>query len=103
MHRLQVRALAAAIFPPATADPEIALATGISIALSQKEENEVNIDNPALAREIQSVQQQAKLLTDKAEDLPRISHPKAIAKFRKLTASRFDPGVNSCCQTTVCC
>ena len=27
----------------------------------------------------------------------------AIAKVRNLTASRFDPGVYSCCQMTVCC
>ena len=46
-----------------------AIATGIAIPLSQKEANKINIDNPALAREIQSVQQQAKLLIDKAEDL----------------------------------
>lgn len=46
-----------------------AIATGISIPLNQKEATKVSIDNPALAREIQSVQQQAKLLTDKSEDL----------------------------------
>ncbi|MGB5714232.1 MAG: hypothetical protein WBM44_25385 [Waterburya sp.] len=27
---------------------------------------------------------------------------KAIAKPRSFTASRFYPGVNSCCETTVC-
>lgn len=46
-----------------------AIATGIAIPLSQKEANKINIDNPALAREIQLVQQQAKLLIDKAEEL----------------------------------
>ena len=47
----------------------IALAGGIATSLSQKEANQINLDNPALAREIQSVQQQAKLLINKAEDL----------------------------------
>ena len=47
----------------------IAIATGISIPLSQKEITAIKLDNPALIREIQAVQQQAKLLTDKAEDL----------------------------------
>ena len=46
-----------------------AIATGFSLPLSQKEANKINIDNPALAREIESVQQQAKLLIGKAEDL----------------------------------
>ena len=46
-----------------------AIATGVAIPLSQKEVNKINLNNPALAREIQSVQQQAKLLTSKAEDL----------------------------------
>jgi FtsZ-binding cell division protein ZapB len=48
-----------------------AIATLISIPLSQKEINKINLNNPALTREIQSVQQQAKLLTNKAEDLRR--------------------------------
>ena len=30
------------------------------------------------------------------------SHKRAIAINKKLTASRFDAGVNSCCETTVC-
>lgn len=47
----------------------IAIATGIAIPLSQKEANKIDIDNPALAREIQSVRQQAKLLVDKAKSL----------------------------------
>ena len=46
-----------------------AIATVISIPLSQKEASKINIDNPTLAREIQSVQQQAKLLIGKAGDL----------------------------------
>ncbi len=46
-----------------------ALATVFSIPLSQKEANKIHLDNPALAREIQSVQQQAQLLINKAEDL----------------------------------
>lgn len=46
-----------------------ALAGGIARSLSQKEAERLNLDNPALAREIQSVQQQAKLLINKAEDL----------------------------------
>ena len=50
-----------------------AIASGIAIPLSQKEANKINIDNPALAKEIQSVQQQAKLLINKAEDLRKES------------------------------
>ena len=46
-----------------------AIASGIAIPLSQKEGTKINLNNPALAREIQSVQQQAKLLINKAEDL----------------------------------
>ncbi len=46
-----------------------AIATGLAIPLNQKEINRINIDNPALAREIQSVKQQANLLINKAEDL----------------------------------
>ncbi len=47
----------------------VAIATGIAIPLSQKEASTININNPALAREIQSVEEQAKLLLNKAEDL----------------------------------
>ena len=46
-----------------------AISTAIAISLNQKEANKINIDNPALAREIQSVKQQANLLINKAEDL----------------------------------
>ncbi len=46
-----------------------AIASGIAIPLSQKEANKIHLDNPALAREILSVQQQAQLLINKAEDL----------------------------------
>ncbi|WP_019506025.1 hypothetical protein [Pleurocapsa sp. PCC 7319] len=46
-----------------------AIATGTSILLSQNEINKINLDNPALAKEIKSVQQQVILLIDKAEDL----------------------------------
>ena len=46
-----------------------AIAGGISIPLSQKEANKININNPALAREIQLVQQQAESLIIKAQDL----------------------------------
>ena len=46
-----------------------AISTAIAISLNQKEANKINIDNPALAREIQSVKQQANLLVNKAEDL----------------------------------
>ncbi len=46
-----------------------AIATGGAIFLNSKEKSSLNIDNPALAREIQSVQQQAKLLAQKAEAL----------------------------------
>ncbi len=46
-----------------------AIAIGIAIPLDQKQSNQVNIDNPALAREIQSVKQQANLLINKAEEL----------------------------------
>lgn len=46
-----------------------AIATGIAIPLNQKEANQINIDNPALVREIESVKQQANLLITKAEDL----------------------------------
>lgn len=47
----------------------IAVASVMAAPLSQKEANKINLDNPALAREIQSVQQQATLLLDRAEDL----------------------------------
>ena len=49
----------------------VAVATGIAVPLSKKEANDIafKINNPKLAREIQSIQQQAKLLRDKAEDL----------------------------------
>jgi hypothetical protein len=46
-----------------------AIATGGAIFLNSKRTVSLNIDNPALAREIQSVQQQAKLLVQKAEAL----------------------------------
>ena len=46
-----------------------AISTAIAISLNQKKANRINIDNPALAREIQSVKQQANLLINKAEDL----------------------------------
>lgn len=46
-----------------------AITAGTAIPLSQKEKNKININNPALAREIQLVRQQANLLVHKAEDL----------------------------------
>ena len=46
-----------------------AIACGISIPLSKREANKININNPALAREISLVQQQADLLISKAEEL----------------------------------
>ena len=47
----------------------VAIASGIAIPLSQKEANQINIDNPALAKEIQLVQKQAELLINKAKEL----------------------------------
>ncbi|WP_036477345.1 hypothetical protein [Myxosarcina sp. GI1] len=49
----------------------IAIATVVSLPLQHKENSKVEIDNPALAREIYSVRQQAKLLLTKAEELRR--------------------------------
>ena len=46
-----------------------AIAILTSIPLSEKEANKIDIDNPAVVREIQSVKQQASLLVSKAEDL----------------------------------
>ena len=46
-----------------------AIATGLSIPLSQRQTQRINISNPTLEREIQSAKQQARLLTDKAEQL----------------------------------
>lgn len=46
-----------------------AISTAIAISLNQKEANRINIDNPSLVREIQSVKQQANLLINKTEDL----------------------------------
>jgi hypothetical protein len=46
-----------------------AIATGGAIFLNSKRTVSLNIDNPALVQEIQSVQQQAKLLAQKAEAL----------------------------------
>ncbi|MBE9044124.1 hypothetical protein IQ255_06850 [Pleurocapsales cyanobacterium LEGE 10410] len=45
----------------------VAIATGVSIPLSQR--SSTKIDNPALARELRSVKQQAILLTNKAQEL----------------------------------
>ena len=47
----------------------VAIATGLSIPLSQRQTQRINISNPTLEREIQSAKQQARLLTDKAEQL----------------------------------
>lgn len=46
-----------------------AIATGLAIPLAQKQTQQVNLDNPALAREIESVKRQSQLLTDKATEL----------------------------------
>jgi len=46
-----------------------AIATGLAIPLKQKASQTVNIDNPALAREIKSVKQQSQLLVAKASEL----------------------------------
>jgi len=46
-----------------------AIATGSALILNSKRTVSLNIDNPALVQEIQSVQQQAKLLAQKAEAL----------------------------------
>jgi hypothetical protein len=46
-----------------------AIATGSALILNSKRTVSLNIDNPALVQEIQSVQQQAKLLVQKAEAL----------------------------------
>ena len=46
-----------------------AIATGLAIPLKQKASQAVNIDNPALAREIRSVKQQSQLLVTKATEL----------------------------------
>ena len=42
------------------------------------------------------------LKTVRLEELPISLTQNAIANWRRLTASMFDPGVNSCCETTVC-
>ena len=46
-----------------------AIATGLAIPLKQKASQAINIDNPALAREIQAVKQQSQLLVTKATEL----------------------------------
>jgi len=46
-----------------------AIATGLAIPFKQKASQAVNIDNPALAREIRSVKQQSQLLVTKATEL----------------------------------
>ena len=46
-----------------------AIATAISFPLSKQEANTIKLNNPALVREIQAVQQQAQLLVNKAESL----------------------------------
>ncbi|MGK7873009.1 MAG: hypothetical protein AB4426_06775 [Xenococcaceae cyanobacterium] len=46
-----------------------AIATAGAAVLKSKESETLNLDNPALERELQSVQQQAKLLAEKAETL----------------------------------
>ena len=46
-----------------------AIATGLAIPLKQKASQTVNIDNPALAREINLVKQQSQLLVAKATEL----------------------------------
>ncbi|MEL7009117.1 MAG: hypothetical protein AAFY50_21380 [Cyanobacteria bacterium J06648_1] len=46
-----------------------AIATALAIPLKQQTSQQINLDNPALAREIKSVKQQAQLLTTKAQEL----------------------------------
>ena len=46
-----------------------AVATGLTIPLNRQKSQKVNIDNPALAREIKSVKQQSQLLVAKAQEL----------------------------------
>lgn len=46
-----------------------AVATGLAIPLNRQKSQKVNIDNPALAREIKSVKQQSQLLAAKAQEL----------------------------------
>ncbi|MEL6929713.1 MAG: hypothetical protein AAFO95_13875 [Cyanobacteria bacterium J06600_6] len=46
-----------------------AIATGLAIPLKHKASQKINIDNPALAREIKSVKQQSQLLVTKATEL----------------------------------
>ncbi len=47
----------------------IAVATGLAFPLSSKEAARINLDNPALNREIVNVRQQANILVEKAESL----------------------------------
>ena len=42
------------------------------------------------------------MISDICELEPIFLTQNAIAIDKKLTASMFDPGVNSCCETTVC-
>ncbi|MEO1673107.1 MAG: hypothetical protein AAFR77_20405 [Cyanobacteria bacterium J06631_2] len=46
-----------------------AIATAIAVPLKQQRSQQLNLDNPALVREIRSVKQQAQLLTTKAAEL----------------------------------
>ena len=46
-----------------------AIATGLAIPLKQKADRTIEIDNPALVREIRSVKQQSQLLVTKATEL----------------------------------
>ena len=46
-----------------------AIATGLAIPLKEKANQAIDIDNPALVREIRSVQQQSQLLVTKATEL----------------------------------
>lgn len=47
----------------------LAIATGLSIPLSQRQTQRIDINNPTLEREIQSAKQQTRLLTTKAQQL----------------------------------
>lgn len=47
----------------------VAIATGLAIPLKKQAARQINLDNPALAREIKLVKQQSQLLTGKATEL----------------------------------
>ncbi len=60
-----------------------AIATTGAIVLKSKESQQINLDNPALEKELQTVKQQAKLLRQKAETL-RAESEKMLTSSRQL-------------------